>query len=393
MAMKNVNGHFNKSHNKHTNKQNKHKNDTGYLTWVVHSLKSYTDGTKEIETVATWTKLSGLSVDRSFNSPVRKDFKGRTMILTTVHKPRVFDLLTPSGNRVSRLEDVGGYVPVLLSILKSTYNFTYQWTVTSDYGALRDGVWTGMSGDLIYKRADFAPLDYAVSPARLPYLDYTDWYSTDSIILVSQAPRDIDPPFLLLQIFSPLVSLGDKSESMKAVQCLEAAFQIVLLQGSRRWPVGIAGKSVSVCLLYVAVLLYAFYQGSVTAFLAVPRQSVPIETTDQLLEQLDHVTPVSRTNTFFWKFLEEHESLRGILAKLELFPDDYLNTIDFFRHVDSGKYILLDTVSSAAGRIANLEVRGELCRYNIPVRNPVVLGFDVMALPRNSPYKNPINHA
>lgn len=53
---------------------------------------------------------------------------------------------------------------------------------------------------------------------------------------------------------------------------------------------------------------------------------------------------------------------------------------------------LADTLSSGAGRAANLESQGAECRFYIS-RKPVRYDFDVMAHRRNSIYRTPIDKA
>ncbi|XP_050692977.1 uncharacterized protein LOC126983870 isoform X2 [Eriocheir sinensis] len=124
-------------------------------------------------------------------------FGGRTLTHTTIHKPGVFEPSSDGG-----MLKAGGYLADMMRDLEKHLNFTSRVIVTNTFGTLlENGSFNGMTGDLIRGEADLAPLDFSPSYTRYFIVDFSEWFSTDGIIIISRAPRPLMPPFLLLQVF------------------------------------------------------------------------------------------------------------------------------------------------------------------------------------------------
>ncbi|KAK7071104.1 hypothetical protein SK128_013979, partial [Halocaridina rubra] len=154
-----------------------------------------------------WSRLSGLILGMPLLSATTSNFFGRTLMLTTVHKPKVFEINKSDGSRVQNLEEVHGYTADIIRVLQTNLNFTISLTFTNNFGGqLPNGSWSGMIGDLVGQEASLSPLDFSPSWARAQVVDFSEWFSRDPVIVISQAPKPIMKPFLMLEIFSLWIS-------------------------------------------------------------------------------------------------------------------------------------------------------------------------------------------
>ncbi|XP_076055131.1 glutamate receptor ionotropic, kainate 2-like [Oratosquilla oratoria] len=162
-------------------------------------------------------------------------------------------------------------------------------------------------------------------------------------------------------------------------------------QGGKWWPKGVGSRAITSTVMLFCLLIYALYSGSITAFLAIPFKSKPIDSMDDLADS--KMIPAVRSAVSVYNFFmqREHEgSLGEVKTRLEQFPGSYITTWDFFKDVESGKYALVDTMSSAAGRSMQYETQGQLCRFHVG-KNIVYGDLDVFAFARNSPIRPPID--
>ncbi|KAF2359704.1 Ionotropic glutamate receptor L-glutamate and glycine-binding domain, partial [Trinorchestia longiramus] len=85
-------------------------------------------------------------------------------------------------------------------------NFTVELNPTSGFGSyLGNGSWNGMIGLLQRKEAEMAPLDFTPSYSRRAVVDFSPIIGSEKLAIISQAPVRVPRPFLLFQIYAPLV--------------------------------------------------------------------------------------------------------------------------------------------------------------------------------------------
>ncbi|XP_045118212.1 glutamate receptor 2-like isoform X2 [Portunus trituberculatus] len=369
-----------------------------------------------------WSTAQELVLNGPLQAPPAPYFGGRILTLTTLHKPGVFE---PHSS--GRMDAAGGYIAEILRDLQHHLHFTSLVTTTNAWGTKRNDTWNGMVGFLTRREADLAPLDFSPSWTRLPVVDFSEVFSTDGIIIISQAPRPLMPPFLLLQVFSigvwaSVVAVGllagnalwgleciynyyTKSESKQLSttsnhhypsywETLAVVLKLFLVQSSskRQWSRLWSGRILSSFFFLVALSVVALYQGSIIAFLAVPRNTQPIDSAADLMERLDSVVPIVRKNTVYYNFIVNFESYRPIANNFKFYLDSFLNTWNFFRHVEAGEYALIDTYSSGVGRAANFEAQGKKCRFYAS-RKLMKTDLDLMIHPQNSVYRHHIDQA
>ncbi|KAK8378310.1 hypothetical protein O3P69_011063 [Scylla paramamosain] len=163
-------------------------------------------------------------------------------------------------------------------------------------------------------RADVSPLDFTPIWQRSLVIDFGRIYSTDTVVIISRAPRALIRPLLLLQIFTPFVwssllvvamaagiALRRLMIARQAVQketsqgmfsyCL-ATFSIFVYQSSTVWPSWLGGRLVGGSLMLAAVVVGSLYSGSITAFLTIPSKSSPINSLEEMLER--NIVPAIR---------------------------------------------------------------------------------------------------
>ncbi|XP_045599323.2 glutamate receptor ionotropic, kainate 2 isoform X2 [Procambarus clarkii] len=278
---------------------------------------------------------------------------------------------------------------------------------------------------IVYE-ADVSPMDFSPSLERALVVDFSEWFSRDNVIIVSQAPRPLQRPFLLLHIFSgwvwvTILIMGVSSGSflwvldlvlgtvragrklhrrdapvtevhVSYLATVATILKLFVLQGSRTWSVSLSALVAASCVFLAVVSLVGVYQGFIVAFLAVPKRGPPIDSAMDLIQRLDTVIPIVRKNTVYYQFVVKFESYRPIAAKLTFHQDEFINTWGFFQLVHRGKYALIDTYSSGVGRAAMFESRAEECRFHVS-RQVLQPDLDLMAYRQNSVFRERIDLA
>lgn len=80
------------------------------------------------------------------------------------------------------------------------------------------------------QRADVSPLDFTPIWQRSLVIDFGRIYSTDNVVIISRAPRAFIKPLLLLQIFTPFVSI---TNMYKILLVLYSTMELRLKYGKR----------------------------------------------------------------------------------------------------------------------------------------------------------------
>ncbi|XP_069995929.1 glutamate receptor-like [Penaeus vannamei] len=349
-------------------------------------------------------------------------FHGRNMTLTTVHKPRVFEVEAPDGALRTTLQEVDGYVAEVVRILQKRLNFSAVLTTTNTFGSLQEnGSWNGMMSYLWEAEADLSPLDFSPSWDRAQAVDFSEWFSTDDVIVISKAPQPLVKPFLVFEVFTAWVwfavvasavtsglllwgvdclvkravapkMIAKETASVSVGEMVASALKLFVLQGNQKWGSTLPGRALASCLFLVAISVVALYQGYIIAFLAVPRKAAPINSAFDLMARLPQVKPVVRKNTVYYHFVVNFETFSPIAANLEFHQDTFLNTWDFFQLIHKGKYALIDTYSSGVGRAASFETQGKECRFYVS-KNVLKGDLDLMAHRQNSIFRERVDRA
>ncbi|XP_047740942.1 glutamate receptor-like [Hyalella azteca] len=389
-------------------------NEQTFFVFVLHGSDNATenldlwlldiDGSVRLINVGAWHSSGELRLHQKISNPKIIDFQGRKLILSVVHKPRVFETLYADGKKRKDVTAAEGYIVDLVRIIGVKLNVSLDMIVASSFGVLTsNGTWSGMMGDLVARRASLSPLDFSPSLERQAVVDFSEWLSMDPVILISRSPSLLTVPFLLLQIFSlpspvcnvavTLMCFSSSRSQLYSLPLTTAAIakSFILQETSLLRSLRNASSRVATaCFFFVVVSLYAFYQGSIIAFLTVPRSSKPIDSAEDLMARLDEVTPVTRMNTVYSNFILNFPRFSPIAAKVEFMADDFLNTWQFFELIQSGSYCLIDVVSSGVGRAASYETRGQTCRFH-ESRQILKNDIDMMAHASNSVFRNRID--
>ncbi|XP_042882663.1 glutamate receptor-like [Penaeus japonicus] len=384
-------------------------------------------GAAVLQWVGSWDGAKGLNLkDSLLQAKPPRHFHGRNLTLTTVHKPRVFEVRGPNNTLRTTLEEVDGYVAEVLRILQERFNFSTVLTTTNTFGSLQEnGSWNGMMSALWKAEADLSPLDFSPSWARAQAVDFSEWFSTDAVIVISKAPQSLVKPFLVFEIFTLWVwftivvaavitgailwgiecfmqraltpkTISEKSNpdmvKISLGEMVTSTLKLFLMQGSQRWGFSLTGRILASCFFLVAISVVALYQGYIIAFLTVPRKAAPINSAFDLMDRLPQVKPVVRKNTVYYHFVVNFETFAPIAANLEFQQDTFLNTWDFFQLIHRGRYALIDTYSSGVGRAASFETQGEECRFYIS-KNVLKADLDLMAHRQNSIFRESVDRA
>nr|XP_045599322.1 glutamate receptor-like isoform X1 [Procambarus clarkii] len=410
-----------------TNKGDSISSSSARLQVTLHVAESPGDGSVFFRKVGIWSWSSGLVLDGGLKATPSVNFYGRNLVMTIVYKPRVFEMRGGRQERPGSLENADGYAAEVVRTLQRGLNLSVVLMTTNTFGSqLPNGSWNGLMGHLTRGEADVSPMDFSPSLERALVVDFSEWFSRDNVIIVSQAPRPLQRPFLLLHIFSgwvwvTILIMGVSSGSflwvldlvlgtvragrklhrrdapvtevhVSYLATVATILKLFVLQGSRTWSVSLSALVAASCVFLAVVSLVGVYQGFIVAFLAVPKRGPPIDSAMDLIQRLDTVIPIVRKNTVYYQFVVKFESYRPIAAKLTFHQDEFINTWGFFQLVHCGKYALIDTYSSGVGRAAMFESRAEECRFHVS-RQVLQPDLDLMAYRQNSVFRERIDLA
>ncbi|ROT82580.1 hypothetical protein C7M84_024254 [Penaeus vannamei] len=186
------------------------------------------------------------------------------------------------------------------------------------------------------QEADLSPLDFSPSWDRAQAVDFSEWFSTDDVIVISKAPQPLVKPFLVFEVWFAVVASAvtsglllwgvdclvkravapnmtaeesySKTASVSVGEMVASALKLFVLQGNQKWGSTLPGRALASCLFLVAISVVALYQGYIIAFLAVPRKAAPINSAFDLMARLPQVKPVVRKNTVYHHFVVNFEN-------------------------------------------------------------------------------------
>ncbi|XP_066960020.1 uncharacterized protein [Macrobrachium rosenbergii] len=362
------------------------------------------DGSWNLAVASIWSagtlkKFSPLWPKPAFN------FQNRTIRVSCINKPMVFEYQEGHG-----LEAATGYLSDVMRIAQVRLNFTDVLLPTVGFGTPEpNGSWNGMIGAVNRKEADMSPLDFSPSYARSLVVEFGVPVSEDVLIIVSKAPSVIIKPFLILQIFSPsawasIVAGGlfielvvefmlrtestfDSSEKQRSTitHTLGNILRTLVGQPCEDWPPRDGARVAITSGLFMSLVLGSLYKGFITAFLAIPFRSKPLDSAEDLL--VSKTRPALREQTQFVETLvfAEYGVFHPVRDKVRLFSESYISSDEFFEKVADGTFALADSYSSAIGRAKQFERRGKKCRFYVG-KVPLRTDLDVFAFTQNSPF-------
>ncbi|KAG0719062.1 hypothetical protein GWK47_051266 [Chionoecetes opilio] len=117
-------------------------------------------------------------------------------------KPMVFTF----NDETQGIPGCQGYAADLMRLLQRKLNFSEVILPVQGFGSVTNKRVVERHGWRTEQvKADLSPLDFSPSAERANVLDFGVTYSLDGVIILGQAPSLVSRPFLLLNIFSPLV--------------------------------------------------------------------------------------------------------------------------------------------------------------------------------------------
>ncbi|XP_063865701.1 glutamate receptor ionotropic, delta-2-like [Scylla paramamosain] len=225
----------------------------------------------------------------------------------------------------------------LLNILANKLNFTYRLVEAADgqWGEVLPNGWvTGMIGVVARREADLAINEITVTGKRERVVDFSTPYFVEGTILVSPAPKEKNRAFAAFSPFSaqvwgtivvvtlvmgPMVAavgwlrqrcIGTSGLSTLSLNTLSfTAFRSLVVQGNLLFPNNVPLRVVFYFWYLFCFIIYAMYAGTLTAVLALPAFTKPIETLTDLLEaarrgDLQPAVVEGTSNAFLFKDAE-----------------------------------------------------------------------------------------
>ncbi|XP_069946238.1 glutamate receptor ionotropic, delta-1-like [Cherax quadricarinatus] len=338
------------------------------LLVVVGAVVTTGDGSWQVKVAGTWNSSSGLRIFTPLWPEPPATLNARHIRATCINKPEVFMV----GNSV-RLDDARGYIVEMMHLMRQHLNFTEVLVLAKGFGLfLSNGSFDGMTGVLQRGEADISFMDYTPSGDRLSVMDFSIPIGEDPMLIISRAPTTVDRPFLLIQIFSPLVwaciigmslvvgvllgmieivenvltnSLDRSYRDHPAfytyiVEQVTNVMKIYVFQGSRRWAESWCGRVGAATTILATVVVGYLYSGAITSFLAIPFRSPPLDSLEDLLRS--NVRPALRTKNYVYQIMTQHGGpLADMHGRVGVFEDDDVSSWSFLRTVADGTFALV----------------------------------------------------
>ncbi|XP_063588933.1 glutamate receptor ionotropic, kainate glr-3-like [Penaeus indicus] len=347
----------------------------------------------------TFATMDDLFLDRF------DDFGGADLQLASWCDDYPFIYLDPAGDgcKGSNLD--------ALAIMGARLNFSFsvqRETQDQNWGALENGSWTGMLGDLVYNGKHIVINYFLVNYERWRDFDATDPYHAEGFgFLVRKPPplpkwRSLTYPFapttwgailgatlvvaLILAAILPGLDVGaaggpDRVKYAVLV-CAGMTRQSVSLVPTRAWErLGLGWWWLG------CIIISTAFTGNLIAFLSVPVYPVRVETVAQLA-----ISDLRVTMQDYGEFVPEElkrssdESLYTIGHKLDLFPydQDYDPGIE---GVMRRTHVLIESYSY----LMNVQIRFNVTKDTYLMKEQVYPGHLSWFLPKNTAYTTKIS--
>ncbi|XP_064107105.1 uncharacterized protein LOC135216055 isoform X6 [Macrobrachium nipponense] len=166
----------------------------------------------------------------------------------------------------------------------------------------------------------------------------------------------------------------------------------IVAQAVNHVPEEFSSRIFMIMVWYVALILDMTYQGSITAFIAIPRYTEPIDNLEELSANSSVIPVTEEYSTTYTMIVESgRESFQKLTERLETYDAEFLDSEEFFYGVAVGKWAFVDTHSSTYGRALNFENQRSRCKFFVS-RETIIGGFDAWPFPRNSPVHSQISN-
>ena len=315
-----------------------------------------------------------LSVGANWSQPFSSEVFGQHLRITALHDPPYL-FVSQLANGSFQLD---GYLYDIWMIIKNELqlNFTIHPNPEGGFGSMdENGTWSGMVGELAYKRADLALSVLNMRQDRASVIDYIGLVPVQhevSTFYVRQGSGGA--PGIGSDMFSPLmkplhqdvwwmllasmlvlsvmlrVSLRfshARAESRQTVEemtwssCLLSSFSSLVGQGWATVPDSLAARTVTISSWLLGILIYASYTTNLITHLAVATVDKPISSLREFSEQPDWMLAMAPGH--------------AILNNWRTSSDPYKREL-YWRATNNDRFIELDWNGPAARRITQHQV-------------------------------------
>ncbi|XP_077977877.1 glutamate receptor ionotropic, kainate 2-like [Glandiceps talaboti] len=256
---------------------------------------------------------------------VTNALKNRTFIVTTIlENPYVMEVASENGEILAGNDRYKGFCVDLLAEIANILGFEYELKLVPDgkYGALVDGKWNGMVGQLIARKADLAVAPLTISYARERVVDFAKPFMNTGISILYRVPESKNPGvfsflspldfdiwlYMLLAYLGVSVTLFilarftpyewynphpcnpeyDMVENQfNLTNSLWFSFGGLMQQGSEVNPRALSTRVISGMWWFFSLIIISSYTANLAAFLTVERMVSPIKDVDDLASQTE----------------------------------------------------------------------------------------------------------
>ncbi|XP_045614583.2 probable glutamate receptor [Procambarus clarkii] len=291
----------------------------------------------------------------------------------------------------------------LLDIIAAKLNFTYTTQMEPKdhkWGAMENGTWTGMLGDLMYNDKDLAINLIQLSDEIIYEFDISNPYFVESYVFVLRVPPPLPLWRGLVYPFSGFLWLAIISTIVLVIALLTLCLHLVpdqydlsnvfilvlggvVCQGVKQRLEATWTRLWLGCWLLACVILTTAYTGNLVAFLSVPVYPTRIETVEQLaasglricMQDYGSFVPAALK-------VSTDPALYTLGNKMDLFPYAYLNFDVGFKWVVSNTHSLLDTYSYLVNIVDHYGITDDVYF----MKEMVYPGYVSWILRKNCPY-------
>ncbi|KAK8382277.1 hypothetical protein O3P69_015305 [Scylla paramamosain] len=291
-----------------------------------------------------------------------------------------------------------------LTLIAAKLNFSYEVqkeTQDQNWGALENGRWTGMLGDLVYNNKHLVINLFLVNYERWRDFDTTYPYHAEGFGFLAPLPppvpqwKSITYPFtgimwlaviactLIVSLLSALLPAVMEKDSVDYVRHI-----LMVYGGILRQAVQLRGVEWLAAWWLSCIIITTAYTTNLVAFLTVPVYPTRMETVAELAQSHLRLTMQDYGN-FVPAALKESsdQSLAALGNKLDLFTYE-LEYDPGFRGIRNREQVLIETYSY----LSNLQMQYNATRYSYLMKEQIYSGHSAWFLPKNTPYTTKFSH-
>ncbi|CAH1778408.1 unnamed protein product [Owenia fusiformis] len=276
------------------------------------------------EVIGSWNDQTGLSLApvTAVNDDIISNLANKTLRVTTILTPPYASLREQDATEDQYVgnDRYEGYCIELAAELAAHVGFKYEIIPVADekYGAVENGTWNGMVGELIDKVADMAIAPLTISSQRERVIDFSKPFMSLGISIMIKKPEKQKPGvfsfmdplsteiwmcivfsfigvsvvMFLVSRFSPYewhleerVTGMTVSNDFTMFNSLWFSLGALMQQGSDISPRSISGRIAGSVWWFFTLITISSYTANLAAFLTVERMVSPIESADDLARQ------------------------------------------------------------------------------------------------------------